>query len=138
MGRLFLMTSLGLLVLVALVLLIKRRFSLMAERYQGAPARFPTTKGLMLFVLPLPVLFAAIGALGRGNLSNLFDNAVCYGLFLWGALLLQRGLRTEADYTRRQVAKAPWPLKTLGSGVIALATALTAWSSAQYLSLIHI
>lgn len=132
MGRLFLMTSLGLLVLVALVLLIKRRFSLMAERYQGAPARFPTIKGLMLFVLPLPVLFAAIGALGRGNLSNLFDNAVCYGLFLWGALLLRRGLRTEADYTRRQVAKAPWPLKTLGSAVIALATALTAWSSAQY------
>ena len=33
MGRLLLLTSLGTMALVALVLLIKRRFSLMAERY---------------------------------------------------------------------------------------------------------
>lgn len=104
----------------------------MAERYQRSPSRFASTKGLLLFLLPLPVLFAAIGALGRGSLSALFDNGVCYGLFLGGALLLRRGLRTEAEYSRRQVARAPWPLKTFGSVVIALATALTAWTSAHH------
>ena len=104
----------------------------MAERYQQTPGRLPSTKGILMFLLPLPVLIAAIVSLARGNLGGLFDNAVCYGLFLAGALLLRRGLRSEAEYDRRRVAKAPWPLKTIGSGVIALATGITAWSGAHH------
>ena len=121
-----------LIILALLILLIKRRVSIMAERYQQTPGRFPSTRGILMFLLPLPVLFAAIAALAHGNLAGLFDNAVGYGLFLAGALLLRRGLRSEAEYDRRRVAKTPWPLKTLGSGVIALATGLTAWSGAHY------
>lgn len=118
-------------VLAPLIFLIKWRVSTMAERYQPTPGRFPSTKGLLMFLLPLPVLFAAVAALARGDIGGLFDNAVCYGLFLAGALWLRRGLRSALDYDRRRVAKAPWPLKTLGSGTIALATALTAWSGAH-------
>lgn len=128
MGRLLLLAGVALIALTALTLLIKRRIRLMAERYQQTPGRFPSPKGILMFLLPLPVLFAAIASLARGDLGGLFDNAVGYGLFLWGALLLRRGLRSEAEYERRQVAKAPWPLKTLGGGVIALATGITAWS----------
>lgn len=132
MGRLLLLAGVALIALTALTLLIKRRIRLMAERYQQTPGRFPSPKGILMFLLPLPVLFAAIASLARGDLGGLFDNAVGYGLFLWGALLLRRGLRSEAEYERRQVAKAPWPLKTLGGGLIALATGLTAWSGAHY------
>ncbi|HRZ53444.1 MAG TPA: 5-bromo-4-chloroindolyl phosphate hydrolase, partial [Candidatus Contendobacter sp.] len=64
----------------------------MAERYQQTPGRFPSPKGVLMFLLPLPVLFAAIAALARGNLSGLLGNAAGYGLFLAGALLLRRGL----------------------------------------------
>ncbi len=98
----------------------------MAERYQQTPGRFPSPKGVLMFLLPLPVLFAAIASLASGNLSELLGNAAGYGLFLAGALMLRRGLLTEAEYDRRRVAKAPYPLKTLGGGLIALATGITA------------
>ena len=132
MGRLLLLAGVVLIPLTALILLIKRRIRIMAERYQQTPGRFPSSKGILVFLLPLPVLFAAIASLWRGNLGGLFDNTVCYGLFLGGALLLRRGLRSEAEYDRRRVARAPWPLKTIGGGVIALTTGLTAWTSAHY------
>ncbi len=80
-----------------------------------------------MFLLPLPVLIAALVALGRGHLIGLIGNAAGYGLFLAGALLLRRGLLSEAEYDRRRVAHAPWPFKTLGGATIAAATGITAW-----------
>ena len=126
MGRLLVLAGAILIPLTALILLIKRRIRIMAERYQQTPGRFPSPKGVLMFLLPLPVLFAAVAALARGHLGGLLGNAAGYGLFLAGALLLRRGLLSEAEYDRRRVAKAPWPLKTLGGGVIALATSVTA------------
>ena len=103
----------------------------MAERYQQTPGQFPSPKGMLMFLLPLPVLFAVIASLARGSLGGLLGNATGYALFLVGALLLRHGLLTEAEYGRRRVAKAPWPLKTLGGGVIALATGVTAYLGAN-------
>ena len=102
----------------------------MAERYRQTPGRFPSPKGILMFLLPLPVLIAAVVSLAHGSLDGLLGNAAGYGLFLAGALLLRRGLLTEAEYGRRRVARAPWPLKTLGGSVIALATGITAWFGA--------
>ena len=130
MGRLLLLAGAVLIPLTALLLLIKRRIRTMAERYQQTPGRFPSPKGVLMFLLPLPVLFAAIASLARGHLGGLLGNAAGYALFLVGALLLRQGLLSEAEYDRRRVAKAPWPLKTLGGGVIALATGVTAWLGA--------
>lgn len=130
MGRLLVLAGAVLIPLTALILLLKRRIRTMAERYQQTPGRFPSPKGILMFLLPLPVLFAAVAALPAGNLGGLLGNAAGYGLFLAGALLLRRGLLSEAEYERRKVAKAPWPLKTLGSGVVALATSVTAYLGA--------
>lgn len=130
MSRLLLLAGVILIPLTALILLLKRRIRIMAERYQQTPGRFPSSKGMLMFLLPLPVLIAAVVSLAHGSLDGLLGNAVGYGLFLAGALLLRRGLLTEAEYGRRRVAKAPWPLKTLGGGVIALATGVTAWFGA--------
>ncbi|MFZ1640029.1 MAG: 5-bromo-4-chloroindolyl phosphate hydrolysis family protein [Candidatus Contendobacter sp.] len=127
MGRLLLLAGAVLIPLTALILLLKRRISIMAERYRLPSGQFPSPKGLLMFLLPLPVLFAAIASLARGSLGGLLGNAAGYGLFLAGALLLRHGLLSEAEYDRRRIAKAPWPLKTLGGGAIALATGVTAW-----------
>lgn len=129
MTRFLVLISILLALGIPLSLFLKRRMSLVVERYRQIPRPFSSTRGLLVLLLPLPVLLAAVNAMGRGDLASLFDNGICYTLFLSGALLLRRGLRAEADYLRRQVAKAPWPLKTLGSGLIGLATATTAWTS---------
>ncbi len=126
MGRLLLLAGVVLIPLTAVILLLQRGIRTMAERYRQTPGRFPSPKGVLMFLLPLPVLFAAFAALARGNLSELLGNAAGYGLFLAGALLLRRGLLSEAEYDRRRVARAPYPLKTLGGGFIALATGVTA------------
>ncbi len=126
MGRLLLLAGVVLIPLIALILLIQRITHSMAERFQQTPSPFPSLKGMLMFLLPLPVLIAAIVALGRGNLNGLIGNVAGYGLFLAGALLLRRGLRSEVEYNRRQVAHTPWPLKTLGGIVIAVATSVTA------------
>ncbi|MFO1424241.1 MAG: 5-bromo-4-chloroindolyl phosphate hydrolysis family protein [Candidatus Competibacteraceae bacterium] len=130
MGRLLFLAGAVLISLTALILLIKWRIRVMAERYRQTPGQFPSPKGILMFLLPLPVLFAAIVALARGNLNGLLNNAAGYALFLTGALLLRHGLLMEAEYDRRRIAKAPWPLKTLGGGVVALATGVTAWLGA--------
>jgi 5-bromo-4-chloroindolyl phosphate hydrolysis protein len=130
MGRFLLLAGAVLIPIVTLILLLKGKIQTMAERYRLPSGQFPSPKGVLMFLLPLPVLFAAIAALSGGNLSGLLGNAAGYGLFLAGALLLRRGLLSEAEYARRRVARAPWPLKTLGSGIIALATGVTAWLGA--------
>ena len=132
MGRLLLLAGAVLIPLTALLLLLKRKLETMAERYRLPSGQFPSTKGFLMFLLPLPVLIAAVVSLARGSLGGLIGNTAGYGLFLAGALLLRRGLLSEADYDRRQVAKAPGPLKTLGGGFIALATGVTAWLGAHY------
>ncbi len=131
MGRLLFLAGAVLIPLTTLILLIRRRIHVMAERYQQTPGQFPSPKGMLMFLLPLPVLFAVIASLARGSLGGLLGNATGYALFLVGALLLRHGLLTEAEYGRRRVAKVPWPLKTLGGGVIALATGVTAYLGAD-------
>ncbi|RUQ35119.1 MAG: hypothetical protein EKK71_13860 [Candidatus Competibacteraceae bacterium] len=130
MGRLLLWVGVVLVLLTTLILLLKWKIETMAERYRLPSGQLPSAKGMLMFLLPLPVLFAAITSLARGQLLNLLGDAAGYGLFLGGALLLRRGLLLAVDYDRRRVAKAPLPFKTLGCGVIALATGVTAWLGA--------
>ena len=113
----------------------------MAERFRKLPgpfpgpfpSQFPSFKGLLLFLLPLPVLFAAIRALVGGNLPVLLASTVGYTLFLGGAILARRGMQNQAEYERRKIAYAPrYPLKLLGAILVAAATGITATFAAGY------
>ena len=113
----------------------------MAERFRKLPSPFPGQfsnpfskfKGSLLFLLPLPVLFAAIRALVGGNLRVLLASTVGYTLFLGGAILARRGMQHQAEYERRKIAYAPrYPLKLLGAILVAVATAITATFAAGY------
>ena len=111
----------------------------MAVRFQKLPGQFPSTRGVLLFLLPVPVLFAAILSLIKGNLPGLIANTIAYALFLYGALLARRGLYSEAEYLRRKIAFAPrYPFKTLGAVIIAVATGITATFAASYSTAIGI
>lgn len=132
MGRLLLLAGVVLIPITALFLLLQRMAQTMAERYRLPSGQFPSTKGVMMFLLPLPVLIAAIMALAQGQLGPLIGDAIGYSLFLAGALLLRRGLLSEGEYDRRRIAKTPWPFKTLGGGLIGLATGVTAWLGAGH------
>ena len=114
------------LIVVTLVMLLRQRLfrSLARNRDGGRTATDPAraANGWLLFVLPLPVAAAAMVALARGQLVLLVGDAIGYGLFLGGAMLMRRGLLSAG-----RVSAEPWPHKTIASVLISLATAITAW-----------
>ncbi|MEM9628247.1 MAG: 5-bromo-4-chloroindolyl phosphate hydrolysis family protein [Pseudomonadota bacterium] len=78
--------------------------------------------GWLLFLLPLPLLWAMIIALGKGALAGFLSSAVALGLLLLGAWVTRRGLYQA----KRRPMSSSLPLKTIGGVITAVGTALTA------------
>ncbi|MBK1644496.1 hypothetical protein CKO25_07475 [Thiocapsa imhoffii] len=113
--------------IMSAVLLVRERLRAgRAPPRDPVAARFPVA-GALLFVLPLPVLAAAIIAMARGLLTPLLGNSLGYLLYLVGAWFILRGLMNETLLAQHPNARRLWPLKTIGSGLIGLATGITAW-----------
>ena len=121
MKRLLLLTVI-VLIATALVMLLWRRLQNNAPRQPPDAARPSSQSGWLLFLLPLPVAAAAVVSLAQGHLVALLGNSIGYGLFLGGALLVRRG-----SLSAGKASVAGWPMKTLGSALVALATGITAW-----------
>lgn len=86
------------------------------------------TRGLLLYLLPLPVLFGFLVSLVRADLRMMGLCAGGLALLLWGAALTRRGLREEAIYRRRKVARPPaLPRKTFGGLLVSLAAGCGAY-----------
>jgi 5-bromo-4-chloroindolyl phosphate hydrolysis protein len=84
-------------------------------------------KGILLFLLPLPLLFTAVGSLWDGHLWSFTAAGGSYALFLAGALIARLGIVKEIEYTQRPLARArPLPLKTLSALILGIATAVAA------------
>jgi len=98
-----------------------------AEDTQPRVQSPPLLAGALLWVLPTPLLFAAMIALGTGHLERFLADAAGFGLLMVGAWLTRRGIR--AAYVRQQPRFARlwrWPLKTLGGLATALGVGVTA------------
>jgi len=121
MRRLLLLTVIVLVAAATLALVLRRLQRNASEPDTGIPAQLPTM-GWLVFLLPLPVAAAAVVSMARGQLFPLLGDAIGYGLFLGGAILLQRGLLSS-----RPAVGERWPFKTLGSALISVATGITAW-----------
>ncbi len=80
-------------------------------------------KGILLYILPLPILLTLFLALLSGNFIAIVTNGVAYGLFLLGASVARRGFYIEKEYKNSTLAKAP-KIKYKGISAIILALAL--------------
>lgn len=84
-------------------------------------------KARLLWLLPLPLILAAVIALAGGQFAAFVANAGAYALFLSGAMLARHGFRQEVGRQRQRFQTGVGlPFKTLGGLTVALATALTA------------
>jgi hypothetical protein len=95
-----------------------------AEPHRQPP---PLLAGAMLWVLPTPLVFATVIALGAGHLDAFLADAAGLGLFFSGAWLTRRGIR--AAWTAQQPRFARlwrWPLTTLGGVLTAAGAGVTA------------
>lgn len=66
-----------------------------------------STRARLMFFLPLPLLFAGLGAIRRGSAIEMVAELGGFAALLASAWLLNEGLRAEAAYDARAVAKPP-------------------------------
>ncbi len=97
----FLLIGAFLVVLITLIMIVKSKLQPSTKRDRSPLTGVLRRQGVLMFLLPLPVLIAALVSLAGGQLLHLVGNALGYGLFLSGAILLRRGLLSEAIPERR-------------------------------------
>ena len=102
-----------------------------ANPFRGRAAMRVDLRGLWLFVMPVPLFFAALADLGAGAGLAAIADLAAFGALELGAWTLREGQRAEAAFEARAVASPPAvPRKTLAAGLagagVALA-ALTGW-----------
>jgi len=98
----------------------------MPTPYRQQVTKRPFIGGLLLFILPLPILPSVLSALWGGSYIKFGVGLGAFGLFMLGAYLIRRGLHYQAEQKRRKWARStrvPW--KAIGAGGIGIATALS-------------
>ncbi|MEL6477917.1 MAG: 5-bromo-4-chloroindolyl phosphate hydrolysis family protein [Pseudomonadota bacterium] len=93
-------------------------------------------RAVSMFLLPTPILLAALTDLG-GNTPRAVIALACYAVLMLAAWLLREGLRAEAAYNARQIAKPPaFPRKLCAAILTALGVALAVFlgQSGDFLS----
>lgn len=73
----------------------------------GRRARRVSLRARLMFLLPLPLLFAGLGAISRGRAAEMLGELGAFAGLMAGAVLLNEGLRAEAAYDARAVARPP-------------------------------
>ncbi len=84
-------------------------------------------EGLLLYILPLPLLPGAIVELAVGRLDTFLADSMGFALLMAGGWLTRRGIRAaRAEQQVRFVRLQRWPLKSLGGALTAIGAGVTA------------
>lgn len=102
----------------------------MADR--PTPRRRPLwIGGWLLFLLPLPLLVKVVISLARGEFGTLLISVIAAGILLFGAWVTRIGLRQA----KRRPMSSTLPLKSIGGGIVAVGTGLTAMIAGHNLAI---
>ena len=90
-------------------------------------------KGILLYLLPIPVLVAAIIALLKGMVFKTVILALAFTAFIVCAIMARHGLKLQSVYEKKKLVKAPrTPYKTVAALLLALTTAVTAYLATSH------
>jgi len=85
-------------------------------------------KGVLLFLMPIPVLVAAVISLVAGNFWLTVFNGAAFAGFMLAAVIARHGFKVEQLYHSRKLALAPTtPFKTVSALILSVTTAFTAY-----------
>ncbi len=86
-------------------------------------------KGMLLYILPIPLLPAAIGALMGGDIVQALALAAGFALAMLAAGLIRKGIRLEREGQLRRFKRraSTTPYRMLGSFALAIGMFLVAW-----------
>jgi 5-bromo-4-chloroindolyl phosphate hydrolysis protein len=90
-------------------------------------------KGLLLYILPFPLVIGAIIALVAGNVGGTLLLGGSFAAYMLAATIARKGFQLEAEYKRRKIARAPkTPFKTIAAIFSSVTTGVLAWLGADY------
>ncbi len=99
-----------------------------AKRYDASRVATKSYRGVLLYLLPLPILFAIMISFFTHSGISIIKYSIAYGLFLISASIAKKGFDFERIYENSALAKAPrLPYKTLSAIMLAIATFYTSW-----------
>ena len=90
-----------------------------AAPFRNRPARKVSLRARLMFLLPLPLLLAGLGAIGRANAPEMLGELGGFAGLMLAAWLLNEGLRAEEAYDARAVARPPAIPRKLFAAVLA-------------------
>ncbi len=100
-----------------------------AKRYTPNKTSSLSLKGLLLYILPAPIMITAVFAFLRGDVSAILNNSIALVLFLITATLAKRGFSQEKHYHDSTIVKAPsLPYKLTAALSLAIATFYTSYA----------
>lgn len=83
-------------------------------------------KGLLLFVMPMPVLFAALAYLFKGQITMSVTAGLLFAGFMVAAIVARHGFKIESHFKQKKFFKTPGtPFKSVAGVILAITTALT-------------
>jgi len=108
-----------------------------AKRYEPENPILNTVKtgikGTLLFLMPLPVLLAAIIHLVKGHIFSSLTAGALFTGFMVAAIVARHGFKLESKFKQKKLAKAPGtPFKSVAAVILAVTTGLTAFLLADY------
>ncbi len=106
---------------------------MVVKRYEGTNKVKPLFTGLLLFILPLPLLVAVFIGLARGNILEAVASATAFGLYYFAAALLRKdaSLAREAEQRSIMRRRSSLPYKYLASVLVGGATFVAAFMASD-------
>lgn len=90
-------------------------------------------KGLLLFIMPMPVLLTALINLLRGNITFSVIAGLLFSSFMLAAIIARHGFKLESRFRQKKYSKAPGtPYKSLAAIILAVTTGFTALLLCKY------
>lgn len=90
-------------------------------------------KGTLLFLMPLPVLIAAVIHLVKGNIFSSITAGALFTGFMIAAVMARHGFKLEHRFKKKKLARAPGtPFKSVAAILLAGTTGLTAFLLSGY------
>jgi len=108
-----------------------------AKRYEPENPVLNTVKtgikGTLLFLMPLPVLIAAIIHLVKGQIIASVIAGALFAGFMVAAIVARHGFKLESRFKQKKLAKAPGtPFKSVAAFILSITTGLTAFLLSDY------
>ena len=90
-------------------------------------------KGILLYLMPTPVLIAAVVSLVSGDFWPTIINGGAFSAFMLAAVIARHGFKAEHLYHTKKLALAPTtPYKSVAGIILSVTTGVTAWLAADY------